>query len=75
MCTLYNAPRVRTEDLFQVWAYPHTASDPSEVTKVFVRTKVTFNHLMEKRKNGTAFFNPREMQEQGKNKDEIADCV
>jgi len=48
----YNAPFVRTEDMFDVYVYPTNASHPSEIEKVFFRTKITKEKLLEKKKLG-----------------------
>jgi hypothetical protein len=43
--TKYEGPVVRTEDMFQTWAYPSTANDPSELKRTYWRTKVNWQFI------------------------------
>lgn len=37
---LYNAPKLRAEDMFNTWVYPHNAGTPEDIEMVFSRTIV-----------------------------------
>lgn len=49
----YNAPDIRTEDLFQTWIYPNYVDKPDNIKVVFWRTKVQKHELKEKSEMGT----------------------
>lgn len=49
---LYNAPKLRTEDLFQTWIYPHNASTQEDIEIVFWQTFVKKSDLEKKAKEG-----------------------
>jgi DNA-binding transcriptional MerR regulator len=53
---LYNAPRLRAEDMFTHWIYPHTATNPEEIQKAFSLTKISKHDLMAKKDRGTVVF-------------------
>lgn len=68
LVTLYNAPKLRAEDMFTHWVYPHTASNPSEIERAFSLTKVSKYDLLMKKERGTAYFD-KTVLEQGKKVD------
>lgn len=49
--TLYNAPKLRAEDMFSTWVYPHNALSPEDIEIVFYRAKVKKSDLQFKAKN------------------------
>ena len=49
---LYNAPKLRTEDLFNTWVYPYNAQRPEDIEITFWRTKLTKHDLELKAKSG-----------------------
>lgn len=50
---LYNAPKLRAEDLFNTWVYPHNAQTPEDIEIHFWRTQVKKFDLERKSKEGT----------------------
>lgn len=52
MVTLYDAPKLRTEDLFNTFVYPHNAQRPEDVEMNFFRTKISKYALQEKARQG-----------------------
>lgn len=50
--TLYDAPVLRAEDLFQTWIYPHNAAKPEDIKITFWRTVVDKFSLMKKSEEG-----------------------
>lgn len=61
---LYNAPKLRAEDLFNTWVYPHNAATPEDIEIHFFRCKVKKSDLAQKAKDGMcAFFD--EVEDQG----------
>lgn len=50
---LYNAPKLRTEDIFNTWVYPHNASQVEDIEITFFRTMVKKFDLEKKSKEGT----------------------
>lgn len=62
---LYNAPKLRAEDLFNTWVYPHNALTPDDIEIHFSRYKVKKSDLQTKAKQGMCFgFD--EIKDQGK---------
>lgn len=54
LVTMYDAPKLRAEDLFNVLIYPHNALTPEDIQIHFYRTKVKKSDLEKKEKEGTA---------------------
>jgi hypothetical protein len=52
MVTLYNGPKVRTEDIFNTYVYPHNATRSEDIEMVFWKTKVRKHELHAKAKKG-----------------------
>lgn len=50
--TLYNAPKLRAEDMFTTWVYPHNANTPEDIEIVFSQYKVKKTDLEKKAKEG-----------------------
>lgn len=50
--TVYNAPKLRAEDLFNTWVYPTNAQTPDDIEITFYRTLVKKNDLEKKAKEG-----------------------
>src|SRR5690606_32260521 len=53
--TLYNAPKIRVEDLFNIWVYPFNAQTPKDIEITFARTKVTRAFLTAKAAEGMCY--------------------
>ncbi len=51
--TLYNAPKLRAEDIFNTWVYPHNAQQQEDIEMVFWRTTIKKFDLERKSKEGT----------------------
>jgi hypothetical protein len=51
--TLYNAPKLRAEDIFNTWVYPHNAAGPEEIEITIYRTMVKKFDLEKKVREGT----------------------
>lgn len=67
---LYNAPKLRSEDLFNTWVYPHNALTPEDIEIHFSRYKVKKTDLEKKAKLGMCFgFD--ELKDQGKQVDHV----
>lgn len=64
----YNAPRVRAESMFQVWVYPHNASDVSEIEEVYFRTKLSREDLKKKYDMGV-YTDIGDLEDQGRDID------
>lgn len=50
--TIYDAPKIRTEDLFTTWVYPFNAATPEDIEITFWETKVKRSELEAKAKKG-----------------------
>ncbi len=50
---MYNGPRLRAEDLFNTWVYPHNATQQEDIEITFYRTMVKKSDLERKAKEGT----------------------
>lgn len=48
----YNAPKLRAEDMFNTWIYPHHVSSPEDIEIHFYRTRVKKSDLEHKAKQG-----------------------
>ena len=53
MVNLYNGPKLRAEDMFNTWVYPHNALMQEDIEMVFYRTVVKKFDLERKAKEGT----------------------
>lgn len=53
--TLYDAPLVRAENMFNTFVYPTNISSPVDIQAVFYEAKSTFSQLKIKEKEGSAF--------------------
>lgn len=62
---LYNAPKLQVCDMFQTYIYPVTATDPTEVQRIYYQTKVDYDFLVQKYKAGCC-INPEFLWEEGK---------
>lgn len=51
--TVYDAPVLRAEDIFQTWVFPHNADKPENVKMTFWRTKIEKYELKRKAERGT----------------------
>jgi hypothetical protein len=65
---LYDAPKLRTEDLFTTWVYPFNASRPEDIEITFWETKVKKSELESKNKRGLC-HGFEHFKESGKDKD------
>jgi len=52
MVTLYNGPKVRSEDIFNTYVYPHNAARSEDIEMVFWKTKVRKHALKKKAADG-----------------------
>lgn len=62
---IYNAPKMRAEDIFNTWVYPHNAFLQEDIEITFWRTVVKKFDLEMKAKEGTAYI-PDGLLDEGK---------